>query len=74
MNVQEQVLNELHWDLALPRGRISAKVENGWVTLSGQVERPYQKSCAEADVRRVFGVVGVKNEISVLPAKDPTQH
>jgi hypothetical protein len=29
------------------------------------VERAYQKSCAEDDVRRVPGVMGVTNEITV---------
>ena len=74
MNVQEQVLNELHWDLAIPRGRVSAKVEDGWVILSGEVERPYQRTCAEADVRAVNGVVGVRNQILVRTAKDAVQH
>jgi osmotically-inducible protein OsmY len=74
MNVQEQVLNELHWDLAIPRGRVSAKVEDGWVTLSGQVERAYQRSCAEADVRRVYGVVGVRNQISISTPEEQVQH
>jgi osmotically-inducible protein OsmY len=59
------VLNALYWDLAVPPDRVSARCEKGWVTLSGEVERPYQKSCAEADVRKVRGVIGVTNEIRV---------
>ena len=59
------VLNALFWDLAVPRDRVSARIENGWVTLAGNVQRPYEKSCAEADVRRVRGVVGVTNRILV---------
>ena len=45
-------------------------MQNGWVTLNGAVERTYQKSCAEAVVRRVPGVVGVRNEIVVSKAKE----
>jgi len=67
-HVADEVLNALFWDLAVPRDRVSAKCENGWVTLTGEVERPYQKSCAEADVRRTCGVVGVTNQIRVKPA------
>jgi osmotically-inducible protein OsmY len=59
------VLNVLYWDLAVPSDYLSVKVENGWVTISGQVARSYQKSCAEADVRRVPGVRGVTNGIDV---------
>ena len=65
MNVQDRIVNALHWDYALPRDRLSVKCQDGWVTLSGEVDRSYQKTCAEADVLRVPGVIGVKNEISV---------
>jgi osmotically-inducible protein OsmY len=60
-----RVLNALYWDLAVPSDYLSVKVENGWVTISGPVAHFYQKSCAEADVRRVFGVRGVTNGIDV---------
>jgi osmotically-inducible protein OsmY len=73
-NVQEQVLNALHWDFALPRNGVAVKVQEGWVTLSGQVEHPYQKSSAEADVLRVPGVVGVRNEIVVSDDKAKARH
>ena len=57
------VLNALHWDLAVPRHRLTVKVEDGWVTMSGLVDRPYERSCAESDARNVPGVVGVINHI-----------
>jgi len=68
-DVQTMVLNTLHWDLAVPRHRLKVKVENGWVTMSGMVDRPYQRTCAESDVRRVPGVVGVNNHIQLAPAQ-----
>jgi osmotically-inducible protein OsmY len=64
-DVAAKVLNALYWDLAVPSDRVSAKCERGWVTLTGEVDRPYQKTSAEADVRKVCGVVGVTNQISV---------
>jgi osmotically-inducible protein OsmY len=64
-DVAGEVLNALYWDLALPRDRVHARCEKGWVTLTGEVERAYQRSLAEADVRRVRGVVGVVNAITV---------
>ena len=60
-----RILNALYWDLAVPSDHLSVKVENGWVTISGEVARSYQKGCAEADVRRVSGVRGVTNGIEV---------
>jgi osmotically-inducible protein OsmY len=72
-DISTEVVLALHWDIAIPRHRISARVDGGWVTLQGIVERPYQKSCAEADVRRVPGVIGVKNEIAVRAAGESSQ-
>ena len=62
-DVRLRVLNALHWDLAVPRHRLRVEFENGWVTMSGQVDLPYQRSCAEFDARSVPGVVGVINHI-----------
>ena len=68
-DVRVRVLNALHWDFAIPRHRLSVEVENGWVTVSGIVDRPYQKTCAESDVRNVPGVVGVINQIRLAPTQ-----
>ena len=62
-DVRLRVLNAIHWDLAVPRNRLNVDVENGWVTVSGLVDLPYQRSCAESDAKSVPGVVGVTNRI-----------
>lgn len=59
------VMNALHWDLAVPRDRVRVRVESGWVTLSGRVERGYSRTAAEADARAASGVKGVTNAIEV---------
>ena len=68
-DVKTDVLNALYWDLAVPRHRVIVEVENGWVTMSGMVDRPYQLTCAESDARRVPGVTGVTNQIRLAPAQ-----
>jgi osmotically-inducible protein OsmY len=74
-DVRVRVLNALHWDLAVPRHRLNVDVENGWVTVSGMVDLPYQRSCAESDVKSVPGVVGVINLIRLTDAQseEPAQ-
>jgi osmotically-inducible protein OsmY len=67
-DVRARVLNALYWDLAVPRHRLNVDVENGWVTVSGMVDRPYQRTCAESDARSVPGVVGVTNQIRLVQA------
>jgi osmotically-inducible protein OsmY len=65
-DVRARVLNALYWDLAVPRHRLNVDVENGWVTVSGMVDLPYQRSCAESDAKSVPGVVCVTNLIRLL--------
>ena len=67
--VQTKVLNALYWDLAVPPHRVKVEVENGWVTISGTVDRYYQRTCAESDARRVAGVLGVNNHIRLASAQ-----
>ena len=69
-DIRAEVANALHWDFAIPRHRVTAEVDHGLVTLRGVVERPYQKSCAEATVRRVPSVIGVRNEIAVCEPQE----
>jgi osmotically-inducible protein OsmY len=68
-DVRVRVLNALYWDLAVPRHRLDVDVENGWVTVSGMVDLPYQRTCAESDARSVPGVVGVTNLIRLAGAQ-----
>ena len=48
-------------------------MDAGLVTLHGILERAYEKSSAEATVRRVPGVIGVRNEIAVRAAQEVSQ-
>ena len=73
LTVHDEVMNALHWTFAIPRHRVSANVAQGVVTLEGLVEWPYQKSCAEATVRRVSGVIDVRNQITVRVAQGSRQ-
>jgi osmotically-inducible protein OsmY len=74
------VMTALHWDLAVPRDRVQVSVDRGWVTLTGQVKRDYERSRAEADARSIPGVAGVRNRLSceagelAHTAGDPTRH
>jgi osmotically-inducible protein OsmY len=68
-DVRARVLNALYWDLAVPRHGLNVDVENGWVTVSGMVDRPYQRDCAESDAKSVAGVVGVTNLIRLAEAQ-----
>lgn len=63
----------LDWDLRLPQGAVAVTVEKGVVQLSGIVPWDFQRREAEADVRKLGGVVSVINGITVQPSSNPTE-
>ena len=54
----------------LPDG-ITVTVENGIITLAGEVARLYDKQMAEETVRYLDGVTNVRNDIVVVPNVPP---
>jgi osmotically-inducible protein OsmY len=62
----------LEWDALVPVGRLEVTVAKGFVTLRGEVEWEYQRREAERGVRRLSGVRGVSNLITVRPRKVPS--
>jgi osmotically-inducible protein OsmY len=61
----------IDWDTTIPEGRVRVKVQNGWVTLTGEVEWYFQLTAAEDAVRKLSGITGVSNQIIVRPHIDP---
>ena len=59
--------NVLQWMTDVPKERIKVKVEDGWITLSGEVNWQYQWQAAADTVRYLMGVKGVSNEIAIKP-------
>jgi osmotically-inducible protein OsmY len=66
------VTRALEWDAALPIEKLEVTVSKGWVTLRGEVEWQYQKLEAERVVRRITGVRGVSNLLTVRPRTTTT--
>jgi len=60
-------IDRLARDGSVPRGAVSVKVEQGWITLTGQVDSVRQKEAAAHDVHGLFGVVGVSDKIAIKP-------
>lgn len=66
-----QVVNALAWDVEVPAQRIKAKVEEGWVTLEGEVEWQFQRNAAERAVRYLTGIKGVSNLVTIKAHASP---
>lgn len=63
--IAEAVLNALKWHSAMQDNKIKVKVDNGWVTLEGEVEWEFQRSAARLMVEDLQGVVGIINSIRI---------
>jgi osmotically-inducible protein OsmY len=60
-------VNALQAHASVPDEKIKVVVNNGWITLEGQVDWQYQKISAESAVRYLAGVTGVSNNIRLVP-------
>ena len=69
-DIATEIVNALKWSWDVPSGKVSAKVEKGWVTLDGEVEYNYQRDGANSAVAKLSGVTGVSNNIKVKSKSD----
>lgn len=63
--IAHAVENVLQWMVYKPITPIKIMVENGWITLSGEVAWEYQRQAASNAVRHLMGVTGVSDQITL---------
>jgi len=63
-------VGRIAWDASVPVGAVQVQVDDGWITLTGQVDWHYQRQAVEQDVRSMVGVIGVSNETTIKPASE----
>ncbi len=65
--IARRAIDILEWTSSVPDDSVQVKVQNGWVTLIGEVGWNYQREAAETSIRRLSGVFGVTNDIALTP-------
>ena len=70
-DIAHRAVQVLNWDVMLPDDAVKVKVSKGWVTLEGQLDWQYQRRAAEADIRKLGGVIGVTNQITLKTRVQP---
>ena len=63
--------NVLDWVSIIPLESVKVLVEDGWITLSGELDWQYQRVAAKSAVRYLMGVKGVSNQILIRPQVSP---
>lgn len=69
--IAARCLDVIRWNSAIPDERLQVKVQDGWVTLEGEVDWQYQKEAAQSAVRKLAGVVGINNMLILKPKETP---
>jgi osmotically-inducible protein OsmY len=63
--IAKRALDIIAWDSTIPDGKVQVMVQNGFVTLTGEVDWFYQRDSAETSIRRLSGVKGIFNNIKI---------
>jgi osmotically-inducible protein OsmY len=65
VEIANEVLTALKLNWSVPKDKVTVKVEDGWVTLEGELPWNYQKEAANSAVHYLTGVKGVINNIKI---------
>jgi osmotically-inducible protein OsmY len=71
--IAQAALHALRWHSLVPDDKVSVEVEDGWVTLSGELDWGYQSASAEQCLRPLVGVTGITNDIRLKQRANPAQ-
>lgn len=63
--VANEVLSALKSNWTVPKDKVTVKVEDGWVTLEGELPWNFQKEAAKNAINYLSGVKGVTNNIKI---------
>ena len=72
-DIAAAAVRALEWDAMIPVDRLDVTVSRGWVTLKGEVDWQFQKEDAERVVRRLSGVKGLTDLITVRTRPAPSE-
>lgn len=63
--IANEIISALRWNWNVPNDTVKVKVENGWVTLDGDLTWNYQRESAKNAIKNLEGVKGITNNIKI---------
>lgn len=66
-DIARATVDALAWDVEAPHEKLRVEVEDGWVTLAGEVDWAFQRDAAVRAVRYLTGVRGLTNLVTIKP-------
>ncbi|MEO6305242.1 MAG: BON domain-containing protein [Bacteroidia bacterium] len=61
----DEVVAALRWNWQIPDDKIKVKVEDGWITLEGDLEWNYQREEAQKSLTSLIGIKGFTNKLNI---------
>jgi osmotically-inducible protein OsmY len=68
--IAQAAVTALRWHSLVPEDRVKVEVDNGWVTITGDLDWQYQLAGAEQSVQALTGVRGVSNLVGIRRPAD----
>jgi osmotically-inducible protein OsmY len=68
--IAHNITQALKWNLEVPKEKVRVKVENGWITLEGELQWKYQSDCVISSIKNLLGVTGISNKIKIKPSTE----
>jgi osmotically-inducible protein OsmY len=72
-DIARAAVNALQWNVTVPPDRVKVKVQDGAITLEGDVNWQFEKEAAADAVRYLTGVKRVNNDIDIKPSVSATE-
>lgn len=69
--IADAIVHALKWHISVPKDKIMVKVENGVVSLEGEVEWDYQRTAANKTVEHLAGIKMIHDYITIKPRLIP---
>jgi osmotically-inducible protein OsmY len=63
--IASEVVNAFERNKQIPADRVKVRVEEGWVTLEGELPWNFQKEAIQKTVKDLFGIKGITNLITI---------
>jgi len=52
--IAQRALSSLQWNVVVPRDGVQVRVQNGWVTLTGELDWNYQRDAAVSFMKQIL--------------------
>jgi osmotically-inducible protein OsmY len=63
--IAAEVVNAFKWNKDIPGDKVRVKVEDGWVTLEGELPWNFQREAIRKAVKDLSGITGITNGIII---------